>query len=33
MTNKNKKNKFTREGIIYSINLPQIMQMNTDDFL
>lgn len=33
MTNKNKKNNFTRERIIHSINLPQIMQMNTDDFL
>mgnify|MGYP004480192535 FL=1 len=33
MTNKNKKNNFTREGIIHSINLPLIMQMNTDDFL
>ena len=32
MTNKNKK-KFTREGIIHSINLPQIMQTNTDVFL
>lgn len=28
MTNKNKKNNFTRERIIHSINLPQIMQMN-----
>lgn len=27
MTNKNKKNNFTRERIIHSINLPQIMQM------
>lgn len=30
MTNKNN---FTRERIIHSINLPQIMQMKADDFL
>ena len=33
MTDKKNKKKFFHARIIHSINLPQITQMNTDDFL